>query len=367
MKQPIHRHFNLTLTVLSDLHIGSGKPPLEEDVDFYCDLPEVKVVDTERAFVEACAAGKRFKNIANLKLPDFLKSSEVDAYTLYRFQADACPKTIVPCIKTPEMRAFIPGSSLKGAWRTALLAGLVGRRREMLQQVELGPSSRFAAAPLERKIFGYNPQSSLFRAFRLADSAPLPANALVCHHVALFNLHGGKFERQGQGYEWWMETIPAGTTLTMQLTLDQFALQTPKSAVARGHRDAESIAAEFGRKSSWFKEMAALCREPMASYLKREIAFYAKHGAGEAAEFYRQLEQQFKESDPQKDIFLQMSWGTGWQAKTLGLLDLDEKLAQDWRGKYRLGRKGLPFPKTRRLLTKGKSGEPMGWVKVSIE
>jgi CRISPR type III-A-associated RAMP protein Csm5 len=366
MKQPIHRHFNLTLTVLSDLHIGSGKPPLEEDVDFYCDLPEIKVVDGERAFAEAFAAGKRFKNIANLKLPDFLKPSEVDAYTLYRFQADACPKTIVPCIKTPEMHAYIPGSSLKGAWRTALLAGLVGRHREMLQQVELGPSSRFAAAPLERKIFGYNPQSSLFRAFRLADSAPLSKNTLICRHVALFNLRGGKFERQGQGYEWWMEMIPAGTILPMQLTLDQFALQTPKSAVARGHREAESIVADFGRKSSWFKEMVALCREPMASYLKREIAFYSKHGASEAVEFYRRLDKQFNESDPQREILMQMSWGTGWQTKTLGLLELDVKTIQNWREKYRLGRAGLPFPKTRRLLTKGKSGEPMGWVKITL-
>jgi len=32
-----------------------------------------------------------------------------------------------------------------------------------------------------------------------------------------------------------------------------------------------------------------------------------------------------------------------------------------------LGRVGLPFPKTRRLLTKGKSGLPMGWVRIRMD
>jgi CspA family cold shock protein len=107
------------------------------------------------------------------------------------------------------------------------------------------------------------------------------------------------------------------------------------------------------------------CRAFAAALIERETDFYAQHGPARLAAFYRELGSKL-ERLADNEFLLQMSWGTGWTSKTVGSA-LDQSLIEEARRRYRLGRKGLTFPKTRRLVERGNTPqEPFGWVLVRL-
>ena len=63
-----------------------------------------------------------------------------------------------------------------------------------------------------------------------------------------------------------------------------------------------------------------------------------------------------------------MSWGTGWEAKTIEI-GLEDEVFYQMKSQFRLGSKNVDeFPKSRRLIESGNNPEmPLGWVKVRIE
>ena len=84
--------------------------------------------------------------------------------------------------------------------------------------------------------------------------------------------------------------------------------------------------------------------------------------------FYSNLKEQFEQIDQERQFFLQMSWGTGWMAKTIGLA-MDDGAFFGVVDRFRLdkGRNAEIFPKTRKLVERGNLAEmPLGWVRVDL-
>jgi hypothetical protein len=64
---------------------------------------------------------------------------------------------------------------------------------------------------------------------------------------------------------------------------------------------------------------------------------------------------------------VQVAWGAGWRSKTVGAA-FDDDLLLDIQNRYRLGRMGMEFPKTRRLVETGEGpAMPLGWLQVTFE
>ena len=118
------------------------------------------------------------------------------------------------------------------------------------------------------------------------------------------------------------------------------------------------------KNKNWLlRNLFSTCRTAVSELIAKEYDFYYNHDMDDAAEFYDDLKTKNRENT---GILLPLGWGTGWQSKTLGMLDLPRQLIKEIQHKYKLGHPDAKdFPLTRRLyqLPNGKR-IPMGWVQI---
>ncbi len=180
-------------------------------------------------------------------LRDFLRNINIpivpDApwvrYTLETASGDYSALNTVNCfIKNAQGQPYLPGSSIKGAIRTALLAA---RSREeglqnMVYNAEQKPKNRWAGTeenplrilrlnPEERK--RYDAVNDLLRALYVSDSAPFPLDCLmICKKLELSSsgeVHGTtQGNRSGRtSPPLYRECLRPGVTTHFYLTLDK--------------------------------------------------------------------------------------------------------------------------------------------------
>ncbi len=141
--------YEVRLTALTPLHI---RRPEERRAgwDFVAEEGRLRVLDLGRLYQELWPG--RGPVPAPLDLLRGRRAAPYAAYSL-RFLGQA-PQSYWPLVREPmRQRPYVPGSSLKGLLRTALLWGLFdGTLRE------LGGTVRTAAEPLELEAFGKDPR-----------------------------------------------------------------------------------------------------------------------------------------------------------------------------------------------------------------
>ncbi len=164
-------------------------------------------------------------------------------------------------------RPFIPGSSLKGAMRTAVLYAWLketqegqkylqgiaaalqeqGRKNTGKEQQQL--QQRLSSDALTRAIFG-PPQQDPFKNVQVGDSQTLDAAALIIAKVFRFNLKTRKPDAPQ-----WTEALPAGVELSARLRL-----------LLNG------TAASFWQRLGQWQELCRLLNAFSQASLQREIA-----------------------------------------------------------------------------------------------
>ena len=77
--------------------------------------------------------------------------------------------TLKECMHDGRGVAYIPGSSIKGAIRTAILADLAYGEKELGAKIKFG-NEKFACSDVEKELFGKSPNSSLFRFLQVGDA-----------------------------------------------------------------------------------------------------------------------------------------------------------------------------------------------------
>ncbi len=364
MPETLGINYRLEIEVLTPLHIGSGVT-LKQGFDF-----EVRNNLTYRLNEDVIlndkwpddpAQQRIFLNqpLANLLEPgDFAAHPEYFRYTL---RGAPALKEIRECIRDAHGRPYIPGSSLKGALRTALLRALTGKRT--FQRGDFGPSGKAseakeAAKRLEQEQFGRDPNRDVLRAIHLSDSAPLSTAALTLQRVQMvpkLNID--------------VEAIPRGARLTAALRIDTWLLEQ------RGKRGLEwsDTLAQYTRRIVKAAQFIAVRR------LQHEWQYHANRKDTAAATFYGKLfEEANSDTWPKDEFLIQVGFATGWRAKTVlgGLSDDDpllERIVHDFnldRGGGRQSRgytRGQPFPKARHLAWVGNNPAlPMGWLRVRV-
>jgi CRISPR-associated protein Csm5 len=402
---------NYHITLLSPVHIGSGKhlTPL----DFAC-VDDILVVPNLKRLLHA--APHRAKELGaqiareqgQFSLTTFLSADECrqSTYRLYSaslgqsartlFDNDA-QRDVAEFLKTPlESRMYIPGSSLKGAFRTALAYGVFRRSdiafqalKEFLQQ---GNWRQADKAVNELVFWGArrHPKYDLFRALRIDDSSTLPATpeTLQIDTLKILSLYESRKPtkpRQGTMFKqleairqnlsthersplkpgWtFLETLPAGTAAQGTCGIDNHLLQNQYARNALGWK------AEHQKTFS--KELLLGTANAFAlDICQWELDFFEQHVQGidvsSVTAFYRDLHARISQAGSSQ-CYLCMGHGAGWHKSTLGLL-----LEKDPAFNFRKLRKDLrlasdrlqfPYPKSRKVLMK--SADEMqavpGWV-----
>lgn len=294
------------------------------------------------------------------------------AYTL-PCPGDPQETEIREAMKDAFGRPMIPGSSIKGAIRTALLWDLIGddnteAKNDLKVQLQRKPNRSWAGQPIERHVLGKDPNHDLMRVVQVSDTAPIPIEAAEIGIAWTVTLNQSdtlvqKRERNRE-YKTFIEQICAEQTLDFSIKIDKTLFEG---------RNKRELGYSDRQEQALCEELAEVCNFVAKGLAKDEAEFYDYYKLPEPANFYESLSNRV-ENLPDGVFVLPLGWGTGYRAKTVTeLLTGDDDGLMNLRKHYRLGESRSrrdhyhpEFPKTRRILYDGQRPKtPLGWVQIS--
>ena len=402
---------NYRLTVVSPVHIGSGHTltPL----DFALVNGGFAVMNLRKLFHAAPErAGDFASQVAQqstqFSLTDFLTEAERRDSEFHHYcaalnsssvtvlreefgQNDAVD--VAEALKTPlEHQNYIPGSSLKGAFRTAFAYAvfrddekLFQSLKERLEHVDWRCSNE-AVNDLLFRGGRLSSHVDLFRAFRVSDSLSVAATpeTLAIGTLRILSLYEPRTQerpRQGTMFKqldairhnlptrersplksgWtFVEVLPTGSAFQGSLDLDERLLQHESANIR--HQQYLSYDALIKAANTFALDVC-----------QWELKFFETqvHGIDVApiVGFYRNLHTRISQADS-RHCFLCVGYGGGWHNFTIGMLA--EKASdvnfRKLRKELRLApnRLQFPYPKSRKLLMASteKIEAPPGWIRL---
>src|SRR5574341_1482560 len=165
--------YRLKITVLTPLHIGNGREMLK-DYDYAVHGSRTWRID-ENALLDAQNAEdpRVAEMLARTKPGQLLKPQDfVEGNPYFRYVLKGTPKSqaegaaLREQIKDALDHPYLPGTTVKGALRTALAWHLWEEKKLRPEISKLGGAPKFAASDYERRLFGKNPNNDLLRALR---------------------------------------------------------------------------------------------------------------------------------------------------------------------------------------------------------
>jgi len=361
--------YSLKITTLSPLHIGDGNE-LRQGFDFMVQgnktyrLNENAVLEKKHDKLKPSPQGV-YPLPGNLLVEQDYSNPEFFRYILPGIprsrRADARLKT---CTKDVYDRPYIPGSSLKGALRTALAWTGWQEVNPQLDRSAIGRNRFGAGQTLERRIFGDNPNHDLLRALQVSDCSGVqkPGGGLMIVNAQVLTMKSA-----GSPVE--LEAIVGDKTFTGSIHIDDFLFS--QMAERELH---------FSNRQHWLNELMLRVQKRTQARLTELIPWFEKAQNGNRiVEFYRQL---LSLKLDKNHALIQLGWGTGWDGTTFGShLQKDPQLFEQIVRDFRMHRAqpgspprkpGDPFPRSKRAAMIVKEGvanpaAPLGWVLLEME
>lgn len=360
--------YDVTLQTLSPLHIGDGET-LRQNFDFVTNegktwrLNEDEILRRNEALVRPDPAG-HYPTPGELVLRN---PANFQNAALFRYRMPGVARSgktyaeLRAFIKDVHDRPYIPGSSLKGALRTALAwTGWSEVNLQLRSRNDVGNRKSWAAQPLERKIFGNDPNHDLLRALHVSDlfGVDRPGGRLMVVNAQVLTPRRAQSPIE-------LEALPGDITFKGSITVDE-TLFAP-FAEQELH---------FDSRRHWLAEMTTRAQKH-SQWRIAQLAEWFEHadeGYHAVARFYRQLA---AAQLPANRALLQLGWGSGWDGKTLGShLQKDEQLFEQLVSDFRMHKAaydspprkpGDAFPRSKRAAMQVKNGvasaaAPFGWV-----
>jgi len=371
-----YKTYRLKIIVLTPLHIGNGREMLK-DYDYAVFRGRTWRIN-ENALLDAQnVEDPRVVNMlmrtppAELLQPkDFTENSPYFRYVLKGTPKSSAKGAVVrEQIKDAFDHPYLPGTTLKGALRTALGWYLWKKRGLRPEISKLRGRPKFAASGYERELFGRNPNHDLLRALQVSDSKPLSTDVLMLVNVRVLT-HG---KRAGSPVE--LEAIRRDTVIETEIKLD--------TALFSSWAKARDL---YLPNANALLSFAKIVRQYSLDAVRRELNWAKSLPNGQHVVSHYQTMLDFPLSE--NAFFLQLGWGGGWEQKTFGSrLKQDEAfmrkiLAPRHRGGWDVGRGRAPrdvqaFPVSRRIAMayrRNAQGEviaevpalPLGWVLVEV-
>ena len=365
-----YKLYNLKITTITPLHIGTGRALLHEY--------DYAVYDKKTWVINQSALLEAQKNIDDPKVaqrlatipPAQLLTDEdfVEGSKLFRYVLKGRPRSQGEGIEVQEQfkdvfeHPYIPGSSLKGALRTVI--GWYAWKELKLEPDTslLKPRKEWAGSTYEQNIFGRDPNHDLLRALHVSDSDPQDASCLSLMNVRVINPGGA------EGAPVQMEAVSPDITFTATLKLD-LALYSDWAKKNQLRLSGEN----------WLKNIPKIANERAQERIAAELEWFkGLKKAGHVLSIYDQLR---RSNLPENQFILRLGWGTGWDDKTFGSrLQADDDFMEYIIEHYRLAKgkreAGDAFPSSRRAVvqlqrsTDGAVEEtiarPLGWLLVEM-
>ena len=359
----INQTVKLGLEILTPTQAGSGEE-LFKELDYIDRAGEAFVVDQVQSFNALAsgnlaldtllASGSRLSDLVNAAGQDF-------GYRLPWLSAkQKIPDKFREQVKDAFNRPYLPGTALKGAIRTALIAewlrSMKPEHYSHLLPIKKG-SKNWAASRLMQALIGKDAKKDIFRPFKTRDTL-FTSSDICLADIRWLNENRWRSMTKKKSFPDWKiadgifaEVIKPGSLTQTTLQWDGFLLS-------------DSCWQQQGTIANMLPKDFAALREQLNKHAKyrlgREIDFYQSQGKQQPkAECQRILTQLENDQDA---AYLQLSWGSGWRGMTGDWAS--EEQVKSFRELFGLGRHGKPFPKTRRLVVSGEPKLPLGWVRL---
>jgi CRISPR-associated protein Csm5 len=365
-------NYRLQVSTVSPLHIGSGETMLR-DYDFVTAGNQTWRLNTEAIWADEFdrAGGAESRLNERLAVPpgQLVRPSELregSGFVRYALSGTTTIDQVREQIKTVSDECYLPGSTVKGALRTALMVYAIQSGRFQPQADQLGERRESAGQQWERAVFGDDPTHDLMRAAIVSDSAALPLSPspLMLLNVQVFT--GGQ-DKPGSPVV--VEAIRSDVAFDLLLKVDDFCFGPMSDRLRLRDRQA------------WLESatLAQVVNAHSFERMRREAAFATERGLTRLEEFYKEL---LRLKPRPGQMLTQIGWGAGWTGKTV-VPWVPKPLQDTARRKYKLGRPpkagrdwepnlSKPFPKSRRLRARRQGTDvvadvPLGWVLIEIE
>ena len=360
--------YQVKLQTLSPVHIGDGGE-LRQGFDFMLHgnstyrLNEDAILQAKENLLRPDRNGHYPTPGALLQEADY----EQDAYFRYILRGAArSVKTdarIKSFIKDVYDRPYIPGSSLKGALRTALAWMGWSEIHLKLERSLIGSSRSWAGQRLERKIFGPDPNRDLLRALHVSDlfGPQQPGGGLRVVNAQVLTKRTAQSPIE-------LETLPGEVAFSGSLTIDE-TLFAPFAERELG----------FASRRHWLDELCLRVQKHSHTRIEQLAEWFGNADPSYAAmsNFYSDLA---AVQLPATQALVQLGWGSGWDGKTFWThLQQDEflfeQLVKDFRmdkaGRSSRREPGDAFPRSKRAAMIVRQGvarpaAPFGWVLIEL-
>ncbi len=393
--------------LLTPVHVGSGNKL--SVIDMVCEAKQCTVIDMDALFERLKHNTSAFNEMSarGFNISDFLgrqriKPQDVCRYTINNPESVRLRERteILEMMKTGMGAPIIPGSSIKGALRTAILHRLWEEMddRETSAVIRQVMNSRNkkerAAEKLNEFVFGKTPNEDFMRALQVGDAQFNTSEMVLTDSVILNAVQIG-----GHMWKKWGKSNTADPRQAMHVYCE--ALRTDANAYGKINIDESLIKNEpaaaalgFADKKDVFDDLSSLCNSFALNHIQEERVFFEQCGMNSMAQFYTNLQKKISNNGA---FLLQLGWGTGWRSMTGNFLDRDT--LNNLRENFHFGLAKCPqcngflkpdrrnrgesfcgrcrcnyptrdliypnFPKTRKLiLQRGKPSCPFGWIEI---
>lgn len=373
------KKYNIGIETISPVHIGSGEdytacefirdklPGKNGDIDVY------KRINLSK-YYSSLSEDKKDDLINSLSTPNFELNSfdskisnKFKVYTSYnRCKVDVpANREIEENIKTLN-EIYIPGSSIKGAIKTAILFNTISYEdirkiddlfyRNRRGELRVGDDDRILDNIFTNPRFRNKAQGSIMRFLQVADSSTIkyPAVYDVVSIMATENGSKQYYRRNGNVIRSFLECI--GSEMKLQTTITTNYNERTYGTLNLGDKK-DLINIDFIKKSIY---------DFSSALIEHEIEFSKKYEIAFLTNFYKKYQ---KYNTPDSPL-LKIGSGSGLLATTFGLKikEYDESEFDDYFDRVRLASSGrnyeFEYPKSRKITVKG--AKPLGWVKLTF-
>lgn len=392
------------IEILSPLHVGNGTKisPMEYIVDKKFHRIDMESLFKDNNFdVEGFIENAKFNSFylgefyREIAKNHIMYSADISKDAENYLKEKKYRNEITEFIKSAG-KPYIPGSSIKGAIRTAMMWYILKENQDLYLEMEdylnkivskiIRKDRKYADDEIEKIVFGKDPTCDMMKAFHISDTNIMSPDNLKVEEIKIFTT-----KIVGHGYKNFnilLEALKNGTNSYIDIKIDDFLVKS-KNAKELG----------FDNKTEYLNSFGEICNEFSKEIIKYEIDFFTKYNDGTLnylIDFYKNLYDK-----NEKEILLRISWGSGWHGMTIGGELIEEEIIDELRITYGMGkiihvgcggkiledrrnkgklfcmrckRGGLsredieivkPYPKTRKIVFEdGKPKYPMGWIKL---
>ncbi|RME96973.1 MAG: type III-A CRISPR-associated RAMP protein Csm5 [Chloroflexi bacterium] len=384
--------YKVKITTLTPIHIGTGTELLV-GYDLKSDEQEKKTYRLNvDAILEDAITGdnphldRRMLNLKPAELVELPELHQKPDFSIYTLKGVPQSGVVKEQIKTVWGKLYLPGSTLKGAFRTIIARSIAkdDAVRGRLRVKRGGPKS--AADDIEKVLFGDDPNSrssfrspnfDLLRAMQVSDSEPVDAAPQL---INVSVLKGSTVQAPID-----LEAIPRGVTFEATIHLDDYLFKETRRVVQGPYGQKISPVEKLGWEkfqTKWLYNLPVAGRNISRQRFTMEKAYYQANGLTRFVQIYDAWLGALANLKGTQTFFLQVGWGGGWENKTMGrnLLASNDQEFAELRNDFNLGKppqfrghwRAKPddvFPSSRRVRVNANKQplDPLGWVEVTLE